>query len=36
MSKLQVNPSFHSYNSAEMEGPEDQGDVVTPDKGPVV
>ena len=34
MSKLHPTPSFHSYNSADMEGPEDPGDVVTPEQKP--
>ena len=32
MSNLHPAPSFHSYNSADMEGPEDPGDVVTPEQ----
>ena len=32
MSNLHPTPSFHSYNSADMEGPEDPGDVVTPEQ----
>ena len=34
MSNLHPTPSFHSYNSADMEGPEDPGDVVTPEQKP--
>ena len=34
MSTLHPTPSFHSYNSADMEGPEDPGDVVTPEQKP--
>ena len=34
MSNLHSTPSFHSHNSADMEGPEDPGDVVTPEQKP--
>ena len=34
MSNLHPAPSFHSCNSADMEGPEDTGDVVTPEQRP--
>ena len=34
MSNLHPTPSFHSYNSADREGPEDPGDVVTPEQKP--
>ena len=34
MSNLHPTPSFHSYNSGDMEGPEDPGDVVTPEQKP--
>ena len=34
MNNLHPTPSFHSYSSADMEGPEDPGDVVTPEQKP--